>query len=100
MERIFSFELKFIVSFRNDFFNQKADLMKANDLVVKPSDWIFLSLIDCEKLKPKMPRMVLELKDHAAAPSTATLQPLGRDCKRHRARSGDHTYGSKSIFDC
>ena len=74
--------------------------MKAHDLVAKTSDWIFSSLIDHEKPKPKTPRIVLEIQDHTTAPSTATLQPTGRGCKRHRARSGNHTYGSKSIFAC
>ena len=69
--------------------------MIIHNLTAKMSDWCYSSLINIPAPMPREPtttprehRIVAELRDHNAAPFSATLQLLGRGCKRHRARPG------------
>lgn len=95
----------FICTNRHEFFTNTTDLMTVHNLTAKMSDWYYSSLIDMPVTAPrepaptpKEPRMVAELRNHNSAPSSATLQPLGRVCKRHRARAGAYAFGTKHIF--
>ena len=102
---IAAFELKFICTYRHKFFNKTADTMTLHDLTATMSDWYYSSLINIPVPMPREPtniprehRMLAELRDHNTAPFSATLQPLGRGCKRHRARPGAYTFGTNHIF--
>ena len=102
---IAAFELKFICAHRHKFFNQIADAMTLHNLTATMSNWCYFSLINIPATMPREPtntprecRMLAELRDHNAAPFSATLQPLGRGCKRHRARPGAYAFGANHIF--
>ena len=102
--RIVAFELKFIYTHRNNFFNQTADPMTIHDLPATMSNWCYSSLINFSAptprgptITPKMNRMLAELRDHNQAPSSAALQPRAVGTKRHRARPGAYTFGANHL---